>query len=103
LQNLGLYLRQSAGTAGESARATIVGYPVKKLAPGQSPEAVLRVDPGHPDRSGLMQRVSSRYPALQMPPLGTELVDSDAVAVLHRWIAETEDLRKQAHLDKKGP
>ena len=54
--------------------------------------AVLRVDPGHPERSALMQRAGSRYPALQMPPLGTELVDDEALGVLRRWIAETDGL-----------
>ena len=49
-----------------------------------------------------MQRVSSRYPALQMPPLGTELIDDEAVAVLSRWIAETRDQRRQAELSPKG-
>jgi hypothetical protein len=31
---------------------------------------------------------------LQMPPLGTELVDQDAVALLERWIAEMDDRRQ---------
>ncbi len=102
LQNIGLFLRYDAKTAGEPAIASTVGYPVKKPAPGQSPDAVLRVEPGHPNRSGLLQRVSSRYPALQMPPLGTELIDNEAVALLYRWIAETDDRRQQAHLTPKG-
>lgn len=102
LQNVGLFLRQSLGAQGQPAIASTVGQPVKKPAPGQSPDAVLRVEPQHPERSGLMQRVSSRYPALQMPPLGTELIDDEAVAVLHRWIAEAGELRKQVHLEQKG-
>ncbi len=102
LQNIGLFLRQSVRTAGQPAVASTVGYPVKKQAPGQSPDAVLRVEPGHPDRSGLMQRVSSRYPALQMPPLGTELIDDEAVAVLYRWIAKQDDHHQEAHLTPKG-
>jgi hypothetical protein len=102
LQNIRLYLRQGAGAATPSAVATTVGHPVKKPAPGQSPDAVLRVEPGHPERSGLMQRVGSRYPALQMPPLGTELIDDEAVALLYHWISETDSLRKEAHLEQKG-
>jgi hypothetical protein len=101
LQNVGLFLRHSVRTAGQPAVASTVGYPVKKSAPGQSPDALLRVEPGQPDRSGLMQRVSSRYPALQMPPLGTELIDDEAVAVLYRWIAEKDD-HQQAYLLPKG-
>ena len=44
-----------------------------------------------------MQRAGSRYPALQMPPLGTELVDDEALALLRRWIAEADGLGRQAH------
>ncbi|MBJ6126410.1 hypothetical protein [Microvirga splendida] len=88
LQSIALFLRHNAETSNEPALASTVGQPVRKPAPGQSPDAVLRVDPGHPDRSGVMQRISSRYPALQMPPLGTELIDDEAVRLLERWIAE---------------
>ena len=63
---------------------------MKKPAPGQSPDAVSRIEPGHPERSALLQRIASRYPALQMPPLGTALVDEAAVALLRRWILEAE-------------
>jgi hypothetical protein len=102
LQNIGLVLRQGVGRADQPAVASTVGQPVKKPAPGQTPDAVLRVEPGHADRSGLTQRVSSRYPALQMPPLGTELVDDEAVALLHSWIAEKGASAQQAHLNREG-
>jgi hypothetical protein len=32
--------------------------------------------------------MSSRYPLLQMPPLGTRIVDEDAVNLIRKWIAE---------------
>lgn len=51
---------------------------------------------GDPDHSMLVQRMSSRHPALQMPPLGTRLVDEHAVGLVRRWIAE--DLRATASL-----
>jgi hypothetical protein len=102
LQNIALFLRHDMGAAAEPALASTVGQPVKKPAPGQSPDAVLRVEPGHPDRSGLMQRVSSRYPALQMPPLGTVLIDDEAVSLLYRWIGERDDPSRQAHLSEEG-
>jgi hypothetical protein len=102
LQNIGLFLRQRSGTTGQPAIATTVGHPVKKPAPGQSPDAVLRIEPGHPERSGLMQRVASRYPALQMPPMGTELVDEEAVALLRRWAAEADVFHRNVHRDEKG-
>lgn len=86
LKNVGLFLRQASGTAAPTAIATTVRHPVKKLAPGQPADTALRIEPGHPDRSGLAQRMGSRYPALQMPPLGTELVDEEAITLLRQWI-----------------
>jgi len=102
LKNVGLFLRQPSGVASQAAVATTVGQPLKKPAPGMTEDAVLRIERGHPERSGLMQRIASRYPALQMPPLGTELVDEEAVALLRSWIAETKDLRAEAAGDEKG-
>jgi len=102
LQNVGLFLRHGFRTTSEPAISSTTSQPVKKMAPGQSPDAVLRVEPGHPERSGLMQRIASRSPALQMPPLGTELIDDEAVSLLRRWIAEMDDLRKEAHQEPKG-
>jgi hypothetical protein len=98
LRNIGLYLRHEA-LEGSQATQTTVKHPVKKPAPGQSPDAVNRIEPGHPERSGLVQRARSRYPALQMPPLGTELVDREAIALLENWIASRRD---EAHLNVGG-
>jgi hypothetical protein len=103
LQNVGLFLRQATGASVPPAIASAVGQPVRKPAPGQSPEAVLRIEPGHPERSGVMQRIASRYPALQMPPLGTALTDEEAIALIERWIAQTETFRKEAQLQQKEP
>ncbi len=102
LQNVGLLLRHKTQTPAEPALASTIEQPVRKPAPGQSPDAVLRVEPGHPDRSGLMQRVSSRSPALQMPPLGTELIDDEAVRLLYRWIEEKGASVQQAHANAEG-
>ena len=90
LKNIGMFLGQAQDPAVPSAIATTVGHPVKKLAPGQPADTGFRVEPGRPDRSGLAQRMGSRYSAMQMPPLGTELVDEDAISLLRRWIAEME-------------
>lgn len=91
LRNIGLFLRFDAEAAVQPTMATAVGQAVRKPAPGQSPEALLRVAPGHPERSALAERIGSRRPALQMPPLGTELVDREAVELIRRWIAALED------------
>ena len=99
LSNIGLFLRHAWSAASPAAIATAVGHPIKKLAPGQPSDTELRVEPGRPDRSGLAQRISSRYPALQMPPLGTELVDEDAVLLLRLWISELDGRREEASLE----
>jgi hypothetical protein len=52
------------------------------------PEVHDRIAPGNPDASMLIARMASRHPVLQMPPLGTRIVDAEAVALLRRWIAE---------------
>ncbi|HWH22002.1 MAG TPA: hypothetical protein VNT25_01745, partial [Allosphingosinicella sp.] len=90
LANLGLFLREELLSGSDAVLQTILGQPVKKSAPGQSADAVLRIEPGHPERSAIFERLSSRYPALQMPPLGTVLVDEQALALLKTWIIELE-------------
>ena len=46
---------------------------------------MLQVDPGHPERSVLLERMSKRGRG-QMPPLATSLVDDEAVRLLRAWI-----------------
>jgi hypothetical protein len=91
LKDVGLFLQHRLGTAAEPAVATAVRRPVKKPAPGQSPDSVWRIEPHHPERSAIVQRMASRYAALQMPPLGTELVDEEAVSSISNWIANLEN------------
>jgi mono/diheme cytochrome c family protein len=43
--------------------------------------------PGQPDASLLVQRMASRDPRRQMPPLGTQQVDAEGLALVRRWIA----------------
>jgi len=72
--------------AGPPALLTSVGRPSKFRIQGDALVAD-RVVPGDPDRSMLLARMSSRHPVLQMPPLGTRLVDDDAVRLVRQWIA----------------
>jgi len=46
------------------------------------------IAPGEPNRSVLLARMRSRNPQIQMPPLGTQLIDTEAVALIERWIDE---------------
>jgi hypothetical protein len=90
LRNVELFLRYDSEAPLQPALTSTVRHPVRKPAPGQSPEARLRIEPGHPERSALAERIGSRHRALQMPPLGTELVDHEAVDLIRRWIADLE-------------
>ena len=56
--------------------------------PASRPDLRDRIAPGNPDASMLLARMDSRHPVLQMPPLGSRIVDAEAVALLRRWIAE---------------
>ena len=86
----------------EPAVASAVGRPIRKPAPGQSEDAVLRIEPGHPERSGLAQRMGSRYAALQMPPLGTELVDEQALELVRQWIAGLDGFYAETQREERG-
>jgi len=44
------------------------------------------VNPGHPESSALVRRIKSRRPISQMPPIGTVVVDREAVDLLTSWI-----------------
>jgi hypothetical protein len=90
LRNIELFLRHRSDAPDPPGLASTIGHPIRKAAPSQSPDARLRVVPGDPGRSALLERVGSRYPALQMPPLGTVLVDEQAVSLLRLWVAEIE-------------
>jgi hypothetical protein len=87
LAGLGLDLEQRAG-APEGARpplATAAGV-AARFRPGGA--TWLRIAPGRPEESLLVRRTASRNPIAQMPPLGTHLVDEEAVALLSAFVRE---------------
>jgi hypothetical protein len=45
-----------------------------------------RIVAGDPDASYIVARMSARGTGLQMPPLGTEVVDTQGLAAVRRWI-----------------
>jgi len=47
-----------------------------------------RVTPGKHENSVLAMRMRSRNPMTQMPPLGTQVVDADGLAIVQRWIKD---------------
>jgi hypothetical protein len=47
-------------------------------------------------RSQFLARVSSRDPQRQMPPLGTRLIDVEALALIERWISEQSSTTEES-------
>lgn len=64
---------------------TLLGARPRYRVPGLPASAPL-IDAGHPETSVLTARMRSRDSRVQMPPIGTELVDNAALALLERWI-----------------
>jgi len=46
-----------------------------------------KIRPGEPNDSVLIRKISSRDPSAQMPPLGTEVIDEQALDLLRDWIS----------------
>lgn len=91
LAGLGLDLLARAGTSAPRvppALSTTLGVPSRFRLPGRPADALPRIAPGDPRSSVLLARLSSRFPALQMPPLGTHAVDGQALALLEAWIRD---------------
>lgn len=72
-------------------RATI-GQPVSSDWLSPPPEYSIRIEPGHPESSALLYRMTQRgredeLVPEQMPPIATNKVDMDGVAAVSQWIA----------------
>jgi hypothetical protein len=91
LASLGLYLQHGATSLGwerAPAYSTSVDVAGHYVTPGVSPVSSRRVAPGSPEASAIIYRMSSRRPSSQMPPLGTAVVDEEALDLIRAWIAE---------------
>lgn len=69
----------------EPVLATVVGNAGRFAVPGDTVGTRL-VEPGSPDASAVLHRMMSRRAAIQMPPLGTVIVDSAGIDLIRRWI-----------------
>jgi mono/diheme cytochrome c family protein len=98
LADLGFSLDYSAGQGPRDPDAvlTAASRASRFVVPGAAGQPSHRVRPGDPDRSAIAVRMGSRNPAAQMPPLGTQVVDEEAVRLVRRWIAEDLGERGQA-------
>ncbi len=97
LAELGFSLDYSAGQGHRDPDAllTAASRASHFVVPGAEGHSQ-RVRPGDPDQSAIAVRIASRRPATQMPPLGTQVVDEEAVRLVRRWIAEDLGERGQS-------
>ena len=93
-----LVLSQSANSrASDSERVLrlLVNTPSRFRGHGLGNDASL-ILPGRADRSVLIARMRSRNRWTQMPPLGTELPDTEALALIERWITEKSAISQES-------
>jgi hypothetical protein len=83
---LELNLSQRIDAAPDAVQRSIINAP-SQLRAGALPAGTPRIHPGHFSSSVIALRMSSRDPLQQMPPLGSSLVDTEAMALLAEWIA----------------
>ncbi|MDB5307851.1 MAG: hypothetical protein JWO38_2053 [Gemmataceae bacterium] len=73
--------RGHAGGAGMNMRFHV---PLREAFPGKTNW----LTPGDPARSILLKRMTTRHADPQMPPLATNRVDEEAVAVIREWVKQ---------------
>jgi hypothetical protein len=71
---------------GDAVAAALLAKATSWQVPGQPEGASRMLSLGHPEASAMLARMKSRRPSSQMPPLGTNLRDEEAIAALSRWI-----------------
>ena len=91
LARLGFSLRhevagQGRMPAAEPALVTTREARSRFVVPGVTADSALIVTPGAPAQSALAYRMGSRRASSQMPPLGSVVRDSSALAIVEKWI-----------------
>jgi len=91
LSTVGMYLKRSIDISPEAAKLeleTVIGHKSKYQIPELDVDQSYRVLPGDPSKSAIIYRMASRNPYRQMPPLGTKIIDKDALDLITKWIQE---------------
>ncbi len=100
LSSVGMYLKAPISMESSSELAalqTVIGHESKFKIPGAVPDQCFRIRPGDPSQSTLVYRMQTRNPLQQMPPLGTKIVDREAVELIVKWIEEDLGDRPVVH------
>jgi len=77
-----LVLAHSARAGAEKVTRSLMGARSRYRMAG----AHAVIEPGRPEESVLVARMRSRNPQSQMPPLGTQVADQEALELIERWI-----------------
>lgn len=88
LASLGLDLRLDPLATEPVPAAIRTTVDQRATATARSAPSPTRIVPGQPESSQLLERISTRDPLAQMPPLGTRVIDQEAVAILSAWIRD---------------
>jgi len=95
LAPLGLFWKHGevVASGADTARA-MLGHETKWQVPGVPEGESVLVDPVRPENSAMLRRMKSRFPASQMPPLGTVVRDREALAAVARWVESQRDMSR---------
>ena len=94
---VGVVLAQSVSEPNSAAEVLRSLLSSSRFRVGTVQHTMPVVSPGSSQKSVLALRMRSRDPRVQMPPLGTDVPDSEALALIERWI----DHSFQKHEDLK--
>ena len=93
LSSVGMFLKYKlANNSNQIKLSTVVGHKSKYKIPNFPGDQSFRILPGDPARSVVTYRMGTRNPYIQMPPLGTKIIDTMALNLITTWIKE--DLAK---------
>jgi hypothetical protein len=88
LGSLGLSFEVRLGAKGQARTLSTALGRAPHMRPHGAHEDLVRLHPGAPERSLALLRAGTRQASLQMPPLGTRLVDDAALELLRAWVRE---------------
>jgi len=79
-------LKHSDVLDGDAVAAALLARATAWQVPGQPEGTSFMLRRAHPEASAMLVRMQSRRPSSQMPPLGTNVRDEEAIAAVAKWI-----------------
>jgi hypothetical protein len=91
LATVGMFLKRCVDISPEAAKReleTFIGRKSKYQIPEVEGDECYRILPGDPSKSAILYRIATRNPYRQMPPIGSKIIDREAVDLITKWIQE---------------